>query len=361
MNSSRSYRVQVFSVALFIASITVACQAQEPFPGEPPPSTVQPQSAAPAPRPLPDPTPTIRVNTSVVLVPTLVEKPDGEVIYGLKPKDFTLEDNGVQQQIRVDDDLDAQPVSLVVAIERGRSAALEFNKIDRLGSLLQLFGVGTGNGEAALVVFDSKPVYLEGFSNDAGYITRDLENLQPGDGKAAILDAVGYSVDLLEHQPPDRRRILLLISESRDHGSHKVTAPELVERIGTSNTLVISLTYSPSKARLLDDLSGRGGGGSEGDLLAPLMMAVAAVHRNVAKELAVMSGGEYVSFTREKGFEDRVAEVASHARNRYILSFHPSSLTPGLHAIRVKLNQDYGATVIARTSYWAVNDAASHN
>ena len=208
-----------------------------------------------------------------------------------------------------------------------------------------------------MVAFDSKPVYLEGFSSDTGYITRDLERLEPGDGEAAILDAVGFSVDLLEHQPPERRRILLLISESRDHGSRKVTAPQLVERIGTSNTLVISLTYSPSKAQLLDDLSGRGGGGSPGDLLAPLLMAVAAVHRNVAKELAVMSGGEYAAFTREKGFEDRVAEAASHARNRYILSFHPSSLTSGLHTISVKLNQDYDAKIVARASYWAINDA----
>ena len=54
-----------------------------------------------------------------------------------------------------------------------------------------------------------------------------------------------------------------------------------------------------------------------------------------------------------------VAEVASHARNRYILSFHPTDLTPGLHTIEVKLTQDYGAHVVARNSYWAIRrDAA---
>jgi hypothetical protein len=68
-----------------------------------------------------------------------------------------------------------------------------------------------------------------------------------------------------------------------------------------------------------------------------------------------MSGGEYAPFTRERGFEDRVAEVASHARNRYVLSFRPTDLTPGLHELRVKLNDDYGAKVVARTSYWAIS------
>ncbi len=83
-------------------------------------------------------------------------------------------------------------------------------------------------------------------------------------------------------------------------------------------------------------------------------MTMNAMRRNTPKTLADLSGGEYDPFTREKGFEDRVAEVASHARNRYILSFHPTDLTPGLHTIQVKLNQDYGAHVVARNSYWAI-------
>jgi VWFA-related protein len=336
--------------------------AQEPFPGEPantpkPPASTQ----APVEKSLPaqEVPPTIRVNTSVVLVPTLVEKPTGEVVYGLAAKDFTLEDNGVKQNIHVDDDLDAQPVSLVVCIQRGRSSGLEFDKLAKLGPLLDLFTAG-GRGEAALVVFDSKPVYLDAFSRDTSNITEDLQQLRPGDGGAAILDAVGYSVDLLEHQSPDHRRVLLLISESRDHGSKKFSATDLVERIGTSNTLVLSLTFSPTKAGLMDWGKGNAGEGSSINLLAPLMMAVAAVHKNAAREIATMSGGEYAAFSREKSFQDHVDELASHARNRYILSFHPSDLTPGLHSIQVKLNDDYNARVVARASYWAVNDTTSN-
>jgi hypothetical protein len=54
-----------------------------------------------------------------------------------------------------------------------------------------------------------------------------------------------------------------------------------------------------------------------------------------------------------------VAEVANHSRNRYMLSFRPTDLTPGLHTIQVSLTQDYRARVVARGSYWAVNDAAA--
>lgn len=351
-----------FSILLAMMTMHV-CQAQEPFPGEPANApSPSPQSAAPQPgtrsQPDQEQPPTIRVNTSVVLVPTLVEKPSGEVVYGLTGKDFTLEDNGVKQNIHVDDDLDTEPVSLVVCIQRGRSSPLEFEKISKLGPLLDLFTAG-GRGEVALVAFDSKPVYLEAFTRDTSYISDDLQQLRPGDGGAAILDAVGYSVDLLEHRPPDHRRVLLLISESRDHGSKKVNEQELVQRIGTSNTLVLSLTYSPTKAGLIEWGKGNPEGGASASLIPLLMTAVAAMRKNAARQIAVMSGGEYAAFTKEKGFQDRVAELASHARNRYILSFHPTDLTPGLHTIQVKLNNDYDARVVARTSYWAVNDAAN--
>ncbi len=353
---------------LLVASAASLCFAQEPFPGEPaqPAQTQQPQPQRPSPPPPgvppsvqyfpPDPNlkmPTFRVSTTVVVVPTLVETKGGEILYGLKPSAFSIFDNGVPQKVHVDDDLDTQPVSLVVCVERGRDAPMEFDKLAHLGPLLDLFTAG-GRGSVALVAFDSHPTWVEPFNQDTTDIAHDLASMPPGDGGAAILDAVGYSVNLLEQQPPDHRRVLLLISESRDHGSHHFTMPQLVERIGTSNTLVLSLVFSPSKAELIDWGRGNTGGGTEMNILAPLMMTMNAMRRNTPKTLASLSGGEYAPFTRDRAFQARVAEVASHARNRYILSFHPSDLTPGLHTIQVKLTQDYGARIIARNSYWAI-------
>jgi hypothetical protein len=246
----------------------------------------------------------------------------------------------------------------VICMERGRDAALEFDKFARLGPLLELF-TGQDRGEVALVVFDSRPVYLEGFQKDTSSIQRDLQQLPPGDGGAAILDAAGYSIGLLESRPPDHRRVLLLISETRDHGSRVVTIPQLVERIGITNTLVLSLTFSPAAAEFIDWGKGNTNGGTELNVMAPLVMAINAMRRNTPKTLASMSGGEYGSFNTDKAFESRVAEAANHARNRYMLSFRPTDLTPGLHTIKVSLAEDYGAHVVARASYWAVNDASA--
>jgi hypothetical protein len=65
-----------------------------------------------------------------------------------------------------------------------------------------------------------------------------------------------------------------------------------------------------------------------------------------------MSGGEYTTFTGDKRFEQRVVDAAKRTRNRYLLTFSPSNPTPGLHTIRVRTAQDYGARIVARANYW---------
>lgn len=313
----------------------------------------QAENAAPIPT---EQTPIFKASASVVLVPTLVQRTSGEILYGLNGKDFILEDNGVPQKVFVDEDMDVAPIALVVAIEQGRSSAIQFDKMARLGPLLDLF-LGDGHSKAALVGFDSVPHLLKDFTRDQDSISNDLQNLNQGDGGAAILDTVGYAVELLETVPKNYRRVILLISESRDHGSRYVQPPELVKRIGRSDVLVLSLTYSASKAEFLHDLKSSGSAGPAMNLLSPLLMTVQAMRKNVPREIALMSGGEYAPFTRERAFEERIDAVAKHARNRYLLSFHPTDSTPGLHRISVRLTEDYDAKLIARTSYWAVAEA----
>lgn len=335
-----------------------AAQAQEPFPGEPahlPKQTEQQQEQiyGPVHPPLPsqqDPG-VLRVTSNLVLVPTLVEGKDGSIIYDLKASDFSVYDNGQLQQAQLDENMDSAPLSLMICVERGRDAPLVAEEIRQLGILLQLFA-GGGQTQFALVTFDSAPTYRDGFSSNPSDVEQDLADMGPGDGGAAILDAVGFSLDVLEHQPANSRRVLLLVSETRDHGSVNMNIPSLVQRIGQSNTLVLSLGFSPAGAELRN--WGHGGGfHGVPDLLAPLMMTYNAMRKNVPKTLAEMTGGEYMSFGNDKHFQMNVLSMANHVYNRYLLSFAPTSNTPGLHHLRVDLNNGIKARVIARASYWA--------
>ena len=56
---------------------------------------------------------TIRSRSNLVLVPTLVKDEQGSVVYGLQAQDFIIEDNGVQQSVRLDEAPEGQPVSVL--------------------------------------------------------------------------------------------------------------------------------------------------------------------------------------------------------------------------------------------------------
>ena len=297
---------------------------------------------------------TLRSQSNLVLVPTLVKDRQGGIVYGLEAKDFIVEDDGVEQAVRLDEAPEGQPVSLVVAIQRGRRASYEFARMQGLKSMLDpLFSLGTAR--VALIEFDSRVDVIGDFTRDADLIASDLENLHPGDDGAAILDAINYSVNLLKKEPEDRQRVLLLISETRDHGSvlHK-KMPAIVAGLGDSNIMVYTLSFSPSLSNILD--TGRGNNKSEmgpsPDLLAPLMMTVRAMEKNVPKTVAAMTGGEYELFETRKKFEVRMNDFTNHLHSRYLLSIAPKNPHPGLHQVRVRLRAPGSNAVLARTSYW---------
>ena len=298
--------------------------------------------------------PTFRTRSNVVTVPTLVKDEKGEAVYGLEARDFLIEDDGVRETVRLDEAVEAQPVSLVVVLQVGRRASREFSRMRGLGAMLNPVLSQRGS-QVALVEFDSKVEPVRDFTTNALQIESDLGRLQPGDGGAAILDALEYSVRLLERVPSPRRRVLLLISETRDHGSHIARIKDVVAEVGNSSTLVYALPFSPSLSQVLDTERGsnRDEWSGSPDLLAPLVMASQAMRNNTANAVARMTGGEYEMFSSRKSFERLMVAFTNHLHSRYLLSFEPSRPHPGLHEIRVRLRDPGKNTVLARTSYWA--------
>ena len=304
--------------------------------------------------------------TNLVLVPTLIEDQNGRPIYGLQAKDFGVEDDGVAQSVQLDERAESEPVSVVVAIQCGRRAEYEFSRIKGLGAMLDPL-MSSGLTQVAIVEFDSHVELKRDFTTNADEISLELKNLQRGDGGAAILDAVYFSESLLNKVPADRQRVVLLISETRDHGSVWARRlNEVVTLAGSSNTSMYALSFSPSRSNLLDTFRGNNTDEMhEGpDVLAPhpvksngggeLMMGVEALRRNSPKAIAVMTGGEYTSFSTRDGFETRMLEFTNSLHSRYLLTFVPKDPHPGAHSIRVKLKKPAIGKVLARGSYWSL-------
>lgn len=295
---------------------------------------------------------TLRSESNIVLVPALVKDPKGSIVYGLQAKDFIVEDDGVEQPLRLDEAPEGQVVSLVLAIQRGRRASYEFPRLQGLKTMLDpLFAQRTAR--VAVVEFDSHVDLVRNFTKDESLIDADLSNLQPGDQGAAILDAVEYSVGLLKQEPLERQRVLLLISETRDHGSGTKIG-RAAAAVGESNATMYALAFSPALSNILD--AGRGTNVNEMDeginFLDLGYRLAQAMRKNVPSTIAFMTGGEYELFATRKKFEVRMTEFTNHLHSRYLLSFAPKGPHPGLHRVRVRLKDASNATILARSSYW---------
>lgn len=357
--------------------------------------------------------------TSVVLVPTLVRTRAGKLVFGLKPDNFIVSDDGVPQKVTLEHDTGGEPVAVVVVVEIGGAGAREFDNLGPLAPMLEAV-VGNVAHKFAVVAFDSQPTLVQGFSPRMADAVEAVRNLTPGctrehhqdfcqsdtarhdavqgDNGAAILDSLGFAVDLLRHQPWGYRRAILLVSETLDRGS-RLTTEQVVRAVTDTNTIIYSIGFSTAKSEAAHYAAHQLPINSEGGLnfenpypnpphgcmgkdpnpdpdgphnklaqfydclvqLAPplglaKMAAIAtadARQRNVPETVAHLTGGEYFKLTDAKSLERDMGEIANHLPNRYVLSFHPQTPQPGLHVISVRMRDHPDLNVTARRSYWA--------
>nr|WP_255460973.1 VWA domain-containing protein [Edaphobacter sp. 4G125] len=308
---------------------------------------------------VPEPT-TIQSTARLVLVPALVQSAAKETVYSLHANDFFLTDKGVPQKLTLDEET-RQPLSLVVLMQTGGAAPREFDKYRGLETVLASMLGGAPN-QVSIVNFDSKPEAASPFTSDITQWTDAINHPDPGDSGAAIMDGLKFALNLLAQQPANHRRIILLLSQPQDSGS-KTTAKEIARITGETNTTIYSLVFSPQQTRLKNAWKEIGGDNKPitlpngtysayFHLSEPLNMVIDAMKKDIATEVATLSGGETVKFGNQGELENQLMTIDNHIRNRYILSFTPTSSEVGFHPIQVRLPQYPSLNVSARTGYW---------
>jgi VWFA-related protein len=300
-----------------------------------------------------------------VVVPTLVETPSKEVVLSLTAEDFALTDDGVPQKPTLDLDSN-RPLALVILMQTGGTARTQFANYAHLETMLAEI-LGKAPNKAAIVNFDSRPESDCPFTSDLAQWTDAINDPEPGDGGAAIYDGLAYALNLLQQQPPNVRRAILLISQQHDDGS-KTKLKDIVRTIAETNTAVYSLTFSAEKAKIKQAFKGSGhankpievGDGTYQayfDLGAPLALALGAMQKNLSAEVASLSGGEAGSFSTRGDLDRALNALTNHLHNSYMLSFSPTSGTPGLHTLNVQIAPYPDLIVKARANYWLTGPA----
>lgn len=235
----------------------------------------------------------LQATSHLVLIPGIVRSLAGAFVSGLGPDDFVILDNGKQQTPIHVDQPNNQPLAVVLVMQTGAAAYQNFKRYETVTKLLRLAPVL----KVALVTFDSKPEQIWPFPIHSNPIFRAIDDPHSGDTGAAILDAVDTAVDLLQGEPPEERRLIILLSQRGDMGS-KVVPLHFLQRLGQSNAPVYSFSF-PSQGRTQENDAERGclAKGSttvQEAIVGSLMMEQIRKRlcQDTAAELATVSGGE---------------------------------------------------------------------
>jgi VWFA-related protein len=317
------------------------------------------------------------VRSRLVVVPVNVTDTKGRAIPDLGPADFVLLDNGRPQKAVVDSiDTGVAPIALVVAVESAGISLAALENVRQIGAMIQPLVTGE-RGCAGLVSFAERLTWYADCTKDPDVLVRGFRSLRPGEQrKSRLLDAAMAGIERLKGRE-NSRRVLLLISESRDRGS-EASLETVTTAAQAAQVSVYAVTYSafktafvskapvgeqkPAKtpttpAEAYGTLNGEPStklnpkimpGELRGDVLGELKYLHGA---NAVDALTKTSGGAVFSFTRRKGLEDSIRKFGEELHSQYVLSFVPDQPAPGPHTLEVRMARPGAFEVRTRPGY----------
>jgi VWFA-related protein len=332
--------------------------------------------------------PRFDVRSRLVLVPVTVTDLKGRSIDGLEASDFLLFDNGQPQRVTVDTiDTGVAPVALVVAIQSSGISTAVLEKVRKIGAMIQPLITGE-RGCAGVVSFAERVAWLQDCTKNPDAIDRAFRELRPGEDKEAhMLDAVQSAVEHLRRQP-NARRVLLLISESRDRGS-ETALDAVIAAAQSAGVTVYCATYSafktaftskapvsrpkqPLKPKTPNDATGNVNGNPPGrfnpwpkipppeqqvDVLGGIGELARLHMTNTTEALTKSTGGTTFPFTRQKALEEAIEKLGAELHMQYVVSFVPASSAPGYHTLEVRLVRPGEFRLRARPGYWSTEES----
>jgi len=322
----------------------------------------------------------IKVTVDFVVTPVSVVDREGNNIDGLKPEQFHLFDNDKEQDIKVD--VAFPPMSMVIAVECSDHVETILPQIQKIGDMIQPIVIGD-QGEAAVLAFDSRIRLMQDFTSDSGKITDALKKIHAGSSQNRMIDAVEEGARLLGTRPKNRRRIILLVSETRDKSS-EARLKETLIAVQLANVDVYTVDISrmittimakadpgyidnrppamtpmpsgyPQTPNTVMQETGSLGGSAE---FVPAMVEVfkdtkAIFKQNPAEVFTRGTGGVQFGFARQHGLEDAIQRLGADLHSQYMISYNPNNKDQGgFHSISVTVTGAKDVKVRTRPGYF---------
>jgi VWFA-related protein len=277
----------------------------------------------------------IRTRVDLVVVPVTVKGSGGNIVSGLTKADFRIYENGKEQQIS-NFTIDPIPLSAAVLVDTGLSPKT-FQRIQK--TLTALNEAFSPFDEVAVYRFNTYVARLSDFSTNKDALQATLSRLKditpvsmmdsvdrdpfsspsplingmpvapslqfpaggpPKDVKI-LHDAIFAVADDLRKRAPERRRVLLVVSDGRTGGNDH-TYDQVVNRLLENNIQVYSIGMD---------------------------LAFLARQLSILDKYSKATGGDSFFLNATDSLERAYARAAEEARNQYVLGYFSSNEVSG--------------------------------
>lgn len=270
-----------------------------------------------------------RADVHLVRLMVNVKNPAGEPVGSLDPKEFTVFDNGVPQEIAFFERYTTQPLSVAILIDTSGSTAKDLRyEVASIGKFLSaLFAEGNQRDMAALYTFNYQVTLLRSFTRRQARLEDSLRFIRP-DGGTSLYDAIYFGCR--ELQGREGRHVMVVVTDGGDTTSVKKYT-DAIDSAQRSDAILFPIVVVP-----ISNDAGRNTGGE-----------------HALQTLASSTGGHY--FYPDVDQLDRAfSDILSDLRAQYMLGYYPRNLpkdAPRFHTVRVDLNRA-DLRAYTRTGYY---------
>jgi VWFA-related protein len=315
----------------------------------------------------------IKVQVNEVLVPVTVLNSKGEMILDLAKDNFHVYDNGVEQIIE-EFNIGGDKLAVALVIETSSHIQMMAPAIRGMGSVFTETVMAL-EGRAAVITYDSSVEVRQPFTEDHDAIESAIKKVEFKAPEMHLYDAMATAVRLLKMQPPDYRRIMLILGESQDRSSDAKLGLVLRE-VQLANISIYAVGPSSTAADLRYGTNGSSAvpfpkgipptstqapprgttGESYFDLLTPAIWLLSRGTNEIKNhqlEVAVAStGGVHYRALGDRNIQSALDKIGGEIHAQYILSYTPNVAgPPGFHKINVAVGRPK-ATVRTRPGYF---------
>jgi VWFA-related protein len=286
---------------------------------------------------------TLKVEVSMVLVEATVRDDKGRIVNDLKPEDFRVFEDGVEQRISYFS-RDELPLAVALVMDGSSSISPLLPELHHVAydTLSQL----KPEDQVALYAFAAHPERLVDLTNDRKSIADSIMGIGSAGG-TNITDALHEAIDYLGQEARDRRHAVIMISDNQPTARGEFNGDDVIRLALETQTIVYSVRFGRDRL--------------EGTVDEPGWIPGARWVNKIMLE----TGGEIIDMAAVGSAQKAMAAVIARLKQRYTLGYQSSNTRRdrAFRAINVRLSdrvQDskHPYRVFARHGYYPALEPA---